>query len=200
MSDAIAAKWKALKDRSKYEEIAREDNKRYRKAMEEYNESIIRSTRIGRAALDGAQLNSDHNTDISESLHASSKQAFHPSQSVPNNNTRIAGQPGPLGLDQIQFSARGIVSNDTSIQQLQHEALLRQFQEQQSNAPLHMLMNLRQQQNLISQLQLDQQLRYQQSQMQLQELVSRLQGSQTGGQVPQQFLTQELLLSLLGKK
>lgn len=166
--------------------------------MEEYNENIIRSTRIGRAALDGASSNREHGTMSQGSSELALQQAFDASRSPPNTSTPHAEHQVSLGLDSMQLSARGFVLNDTSIQQLQHEALLRQFQEQQSNTPLHVLMNLRQQQNLIGQLQLDQQLRYHQNQMQLQALVSRIQGTQTSGQAAQQLLTQDLLLSLLG--
>lgn len=200
MSDAIASKWKALKDRSKYEEIACEDNKRYRRAMEEYNENIIRSTRIGRAALDGALHNRVDNTVISDTPQVSSQQAFHTSHDL-QNSMRPAGLAGAPNRNHIQIPNIGIGSNDASFQQLQNGALLRQLQELQvhkSNSV--MLMNLRHQQNAISQMQLDQQLRYQQHQLQLQALVSRLQGPQFGGRNTQQFSTQDFLLSLLRKK
>lgn len=195
MSDAIASKWKALKDRTKYEEIAREDNKRYRKAMEEYNENIIRSTRIGRAALDGALHHRVDTAVISETPQMSLQQAFDTSVDL-QNVVRATGPPPSLHHLQLPNNLGSIASTNVSLQQLQNEALLRQLQEQQSNSV--MLMSLRQQQqNAISQLHFDQQLRYQQNQMQLQALVNRLQGPPTVN--PQQFSTDELLLSLLRK-
>jgi hypothetical protein len=197
MSDAIASKWKALKDRSKYEEIAREDNKRYRKAMEEYNENIIRSTRIGRAALDGALQSRMDDTRSPDTTQVSSQQVFDVSHDL-QSLVRPVGLPGLPNPPSGQLTNIGIVSNDVSFQQLQNEALLRQLHEQQSNSIL--LMNLRQQQNAINQLQLDQQLRYQQNQMQLQALANRLHGHQPIDPMSQQLSTQDLLLSLLRKK
>ncbi|GAX12031.1 hypothetical protein FisN_8Lh131 [Fistulifera solaris] len=196
MSDAIASKWKALKDRSKYEEIAREDNKRYRKAMEEYNENIIRSTRIGRAALDGALPNRLDDTVSPNTTQVSSQQVFDASHDL-QSLVRPVGLPGLPNPPPVPLANIGMVSNDITLQQLQNEALLRQLHEQQSNSI--MLMNLRQQQNTINQLQLDQQLRYQQNQMQLQALASRLQGQQPIDPISQQLSTQDLLLSLLRK-
>jgi hypothetical protein len=196
MSDAIASKWKALKDRSKYEEIAREDNKRYRKAMEDYNESIIRSTRIGRAALDGALPNRLEDTVSPDTTQVSSQQVFDASQDL-QSLARPVGLPGLPNPPPVQLANIGMVSNDVTLQQLHNEALLRQLHEQQSNSI--MLMNLRQQHNAINQLQLDQQLRYQQNQLQLQALAHRLQGQQPLDPISQQLSTQDLLLSLLRK-
>lgn len=196
MSDAIASKWKALKDRSKYEEIAREDNKRYRKAMEEYNENIIRSTRIGRAALDGALQNRVENAGNLDTAQVALQQAPDTSQDLHNLMRPSGVLPGLSTLNHMQLSNMSMPNNAT-FQQRQHEILLRQLQEQQSNS--EMLMNLRHQQNAISQLQLDQQLRYQQNRLQLQALVNRLQAPHSAALTTPQYSTEDLLLSLLRK-
>ena len=55
MTKSIGLKWRELPAAEKlaYEELAKQDLNRYRRELAEYNEEVIRSTKIGRASLEG---------------------------------------------------------------------------------------------------------------------------------------------------
>ncbi|GAX29433.1 hypothetical protein FisN_16Hh126 [Fistulifera solaris] len=69
MTKSIGLKWRELPADQKrtFEDLAKEDLGRYRRELAEYNEEIIRSTKIGRASLEGRIKSAiHHRTEDSE--------------------------------------------------------------------------------------------------------------------------------------
>jgi len=77
MGKAISGRWRLLsgEERIKYEEVAQEDKKRYDKEMTEYNERILRGTKLGQAFLEGRQIPATNSTIKGTGVHTTATAA-----------------------------------------------------------------------------------------------------------------------------
>jgi hypothetical protein len=143
MTKSIGLKWRELPAHQKrtFEDLAKEDLGRYRRELAEYNEEIIRSTKIGRASLEGRMKSAiQHRPDDSEN---DSKPSAETAQIAENGAVNPDGYPG---FPTQQFVLPSIESNshhfdqatsdpreslgirtDTSGSTRQYEPLLQQY-------------------------------------------------------------------------
>jgi len=71
MGKAISSRWKLIspEERVKYEKIAQEDKKRYNNEKKEYNEQILRGTKLGRAFLERRTILGSNSAMTSANMH-----------------------------------------------------------------------------------------------------------------------------------
>ncbi|GAX26290.1 hypothetical protein FisN_16Lh126 [Fistulifera solaris] len=143
MTKSIGLKWRELSADQKriFEDLAKEDLGRYRRELAEYNEEIIRSTKIGRASLEGRIKSAiQHRTDDSENDAKPSVATAQIPESGAKNHTEFPGFPtqqfalpstesNSQHFDQITSDPRESLGMQTDSSGLtrQYEPMLQQY-------------------------------------------------------------------------
>lgn len=144
MTKSIGRKWRELPAEQKlaYEQLAKEDSERYRREIAEYNDEIIRSTKIGRATLEGRMQQTlseqskhggggDSKPPACESrIAAPEVSTDHRFSAFPTQQfARLPLDSNPQGLESATYPFRDLIETHLEHMgslQLHHDALLRQ--------------------------------------------------------------------------